>query len=330
MELTATTLGVHPLPDDARERLGSLKGHQKEDLISAEMPAAIERAYEDARETDIQIQNEADLDLLVEGQLRWDDMLAHPLEVANGVEPGGIVRYYDNNNFYRDPVITDSISGTGDIAEDTKTAAEQVDALAAVLPGPWTLTDLATNEYYTSRAELLAAIKELLVTEVNRFPEHEALIVPEPSLVTAPPDADHGERVSTAIDDLAAVTDAPVLVLPFYGVPDDATYAHLLDADVGVGFDLVSDHEGAVELAGEYGTTDSVGLGVVNGRHSAVEDVSTIRERVEWFRTNVPDVSVPEEAYLTPNTELFYLPTSRYREKIAALGAATTRQEVRA
>ncbi len=30
-------------------------------------------------------------------------MLAHPLTVHENVETGGIVRYYDNNNFYREP-----------------------------------------------------------------------------------------------------------------------------------------------------------------------------------------------------------------------------------
>jgi 5-methyltetrahydropteroyltriglutamate--homocysteine methyltransferase len=330
MDLQATTLGVFPLPDGARERLADLKGHQKGDLLTGEDPPVLDAAYDDARERVIADQHDANIDLIVEGQLRWDDMLAHPLTMAEGVDPGGIVRYYDNNNFYRDPVITGALGSSGDVARDLEVAREVTSNLQAVLPGPWTLTDLATDHYYGDDGALVAAIADLLADEVRAFPEHDRLVLPSPSLVTNPPENEHGNAVREAIDTVATASDAEVLVVPFYGVPDEATYAHLLDADVGIGYDLVSDHHGAVELVGEYGTTETVLLGVVDGQHSGVEDVETVRERAAWFRDQIPDVNEPEEALLAPNTELFYLPVERYRAKLATLGQATTRSEVKA
>jgi 5-methyltetrahydropteroyltriglutamate--homocysteine methyltransferase len=330
MELIATTLGVFPLPDAARERLAALKGHQKGDLVSGERPAALQPAYRDARETVIADQQEAELDLIVEGQLRWDDMLAHPLTVAQGVEPGGIVRYYDNNNFYRDPVITGELSPSGDIARDLEIAAQLTDDLQAVVTGPWTLSDLASDQFYEDEAQLLSAVAEFLAAEIESFPAHETLVLPEPSLVTDPPGTDRGAAAREALDTVAAGTEADVLVAPFYGVPDEATYAHLLDADVGVGYDLVTEHQEAVDLAGEYGTTDEVLLGVVDGQHTGVEDADTVRERARWFQQELPDVTEPDRVYVAPNTELFYLPVGRYREKLAALGQATQRPEVEA
>lgn len=328
MDLQATTLGVFPLPDGARERLADLKGHQKGDLLTGDDSPVIGTAYDEARETVIADQHDADLDFVVEGQLRWDDMLAHPLTMADGVEPGGIVRYFDNNNFYRDPVITDELGATGDVARDLEAARGVTSDLQAVLPDPWTLADLASDRHYSDQEALIGAIADLLAAEVRAFPDHERLVLPAPSLVTNPPGNEHGELVREAIDTVVSASDAPALVAPFYGVPDDATYAHLLDADVNVGYDLVSDHNGAVELAGEYGTTETVLLGVVNGQHSGVEDVETVRERATWFRDQVPDATEPERALLAPNSELFYLPVDRYKAKLSTLGRATTRSEV--
>lgn len=330
MDLSATTLGVFPLPDGARERLAALKGHQKGDLVTGERPRHLQPAYQDARETVIADQQDANLDLLVEGQLRWDDMLAHPLSVAQGVDPGGIRRYYDNNNFYRDPVITSALKASEDIARDLEAAADLTDELQAVITGPWTLSDLATDEFYDDEERLLSAIAEFLAEEIEAFPSHDTLVLPEPSLVTDPPGTERGAAVQEALDTVASATDAQVLVAPFYGVPDEPTYAHVLDADVGVGYDLVSDHTGAIELASEYGTTEEVILGVVDGQHTGVEDAETVRERATWFREELPDVTEPDHVYLAPNTELFYLPVQRYREKLAALGQATQRPEVEA
>ncbi|MFB6109088.1 MAG: 5-methyltetrahydropteroyltriglutamate--homocysteine methyltransferase, partial [Haloplanus sp.] len=104
-ELVATTPGLYPLPDWAKDELSDLKGHQKGDLIGGDESAEVVAAYDRARTEAVAAQVDAGLDRVVEGQLRWDDMLAHPLTVHDNVETGGIVRYYDNNNFYRDPQV---------------------------------------------------------------------------------------------------------------------------------------------------------------------------------------------------------------------------------
>src|SRR6056297_666275 len=101
-EYVATTPGLFPLPDWAKDDLSDLKGHQRGDLVSGDDPAPIREVYDEARSEVVDRQAEAGLDRIVEGQLRWDDMLAHPLAVHDAVETRGLVRYYDNNNFYRE------------------------------------------------------------------------------------------------------------------------------------------------------------------------------------------------------------------------------------
>jgi 5-methyltetrahydropteroyltriglutamate--homocysteine methyltransferase len=328
-ERVATTPGLYPQPDRAKEELTDLKGHQRADLIDGSEGEAIEEAYDRARATVVADQGDAGLDRVVEGQLRWDDLLAHPLTVSDAVETGGIVRYYDNNNFYRDPTIVDELRPTGDVARELEKAAALTETpLQAVLPGPYSLADLATDDHYGDDAELLAGVAEFLAGEVERFPAHETLFLLDPSLVTSPPADDTAERLAEAVDTVADATDADVVVHSYWGAHEEKTYAHLMDADVDAfGFDLLYDREDTLYNVTEYGTKSSVALGLVDGQNTRVEEPETVAERVDWFEERVPSQAF-DTVYLTSNTELFYLPVGPYREKLSTLAAAADGEEV--
>ena len=327
-ERVAATPGAYPLPDWAKETLSDLKGHQKGDLLSGDEDPAIVETYDDVRAELVEDQLDAGLDYVVEGQARWDDILAHPLTVHDNVETGGIVRYYDNNNFYRDPRVTGDLGFSGDVAGELEAATNVLskDApLAATLPGPYSLADLATDEYYGDDAEFQAAIAEFLAGEIDAFPDHETLFLMEPSLIENPPAAGEETRATAAIRTVADATDADVVVHTYWGALDEKLYAHLVDeagADA-LGLDLVAgERDATVYNVQEYGATESSGLGLVDGQNTLVEDGETVAERVTWFEGQVPAADF-DTTYLTPNTELFYLPSNKYREKLAALAAGT-------
>jgi 5-methyltetrahydropteroyltriglutamate--homocysteine methyltransferase len=327
-EIIATTPGLYPLPDWAKDDLPEQKGRQKDDLIDGTESEELSAIYREVREELIDRQVEAGLDRVAEGQGRWDDMLAHPLAVSESVETRGIVRYYNNNNFYREPVVTDALEPTGDVASEVTAATEYTDeSVQAVLPGPYSLADLATDEHYGDSADFLSAIAEFLAGEAEALPDVETLFLLEPSLVENAPEDGADERASEAIDTVASAVSADVVVYPYWGALEEKTYAHLLDADIdAVGFDLVSDHDANVYNAGEYGTTDDVALGIVDGQNTLVESPEELRERIDWFDDRTHGDF--DRVYATANTGLFYLPVNRFEEKLDALGALTT--EVRA
>ena len=318
-EVLATTPGLYPLPDRAKDELSDLKGHQKDDLITGEETGAIPGAYDRARSEVVDRQREAGLDRIVEGQLRWDDMLAHPLCVHDNVDTRGIVRYYDNNNFYREPVVEGELTPDGDIGAelDAESAVDQ-----AVLPGPYSLSELADDEFYGDDAAFLDAVATFLAGEAESFPEIETLFLLEPSLVTDAPGDGEDERASQAIDVVAGAVDAEVVVHTYWGAIPEKPYAHLMDADVdAIGFDFVSDHEENLYNIQEYGTTESVALGVVDGKNTLVETPAEITERIEWVRERVPAQAF-ETIYATPNAELFYLPVNKFEAKLESLADA--------
>jgi 5-methyltetrahydropteroyltriglutamate--homocysteine methyltransferase len=329
-EYVATSPGLFPLPDAAKSELKRLAGRGTGRGDGAE---AAERAYADARSILVGDQLDAGLDRVVEGAVRWEDMLAHPLSTHDNVETGGIVRYYDNNNFYRDPRVVGELTPSGDVPSDLAHAAELLDGddppLQATLPGPYSLADLATDEYYADDRTFLSAVASFLAGEVEAFPAHETLFLLDPSLVTTPPDDDIAAAVPAAIDTVAAATDADVVVFTYFGALAEKTYAYLMDADVdALGLDIVADdREQTVYNAVEYGVTDDVALGVADGRNTLVESAETLRERAEWFTEQVPATDFGR-VYLSTNTEPFYLPVNKHQAKLNAVGAAVDREPV--
>ena len=321
-DIVATTPGLFPLPDWAKDELSDLKGHQKSDLISGDEGGDVVDAYRRAREEVVTLQQDAGLDRIVEGQLRWDDMLAHPLAVHDNVETRGIVRYYDNNNFYREPVVQGDLTADGDVAAELDAASELVDGgLQAVFPGPYSLSDLATDEHYGDEASFLDAVAEFLAGEVEQFPDVETLFLLEPSLVENAPADGQDERASEAIDAVASATDAEVVAHTYWGAIEEKVYAHLMDADVdAIGFDLIADHDQNVYNVQEYGTKDDVALGVVDGQNTLVESPETIRDRIDWFEQQTN--STHDTVYATANTELFYLPVNKFEAKLESLANA--------
>jgi 5-methyltetrahydropteroyltriglutamate--homocysteine methyltransferase len=331
-ELVSTTPGLYPLPDWTKDELADLKGHQREDLVPTDDPEVVD-AYERGRTEVVERQQDAGLDRVVEGQLRWDDMLAHPLAVHDSVETRGIVRYFDNNNFYREPVVTGELTPSGDVAADLEAAAELVDGgLQAVLPGPYTLAELGTNDHYADDDADLEGVAEFLASEVDAFPEVETLFVLEPSLLESPPGDGEDERASEALDAVASAADADVVAHTYWesregeGGLDEKVYAHLLDADVeAVGFDFVNGHDETIYNINEYGCTDDVALGVVDGQNTLVETPGDIRERVDYVLDNTPGVDFAR-AYVTANTGLFYLPVGKFERKLDALATFDERE----
>jgi 5-methyltetrahydropteroyltriglutamate--homocysteine methyltransferase len=330
-EILSTTPGLYPLPDWAKDELRGLKGNQKEDLVSGTERDEIAQTYGTVREKLINQQETAGLDRVVEGQARWDDMLAHPLAVHDSVETRGIVRYYDNNNFYREPVVTGELTPDGDVAAELDAAADTETPLQAVLPGPYSLAQLATDEQYGDTAAFLDAVAAFLAGEAEQFPDVETLFLLEPSLVTDPPDTDdEHERVPAALDTVADALDTEVVVYPYWGALDERLYTHVMDADIdALGFDLVSAPDENVYNAQEYGTPANVALGVVDGQNTRVESAETVRERVEWFDGQTPQNDY-SRVYATTNTETFYLPVNRFEEKLDALATAAGLTEVEA
>ena len=69
-------------------------------------PEAVEEQVERDQAALVRAQEEAGLDLLADGMLRWQDLFRPLLEASEGLDPGALTRFLDTNTFYRAPSAT--------------------------------------------------------------------------------------------------------------------------------------------------------------------------------------------------------------------------------
>jgi len=275
-------------------------------------------------ESVVAAQRRAGIESVVDGQRGWTGGLAHPLLSATGVTPGAPRPGLPGTAGGPTPIVEAPLEAGPVLGTELAVLADLATAPVMVLPGPYTLATVADDRYYDDPAALLAAVAALLAAEVAAAPPMDTIVVHEPRLATRPPAEDLVARVPTALETVLAATAARSVVVPYGGVLTDRVHAHVLDADIDVlGYDLLADHDAAVDLVAEYGSTDAVALCVLDP--TSRTSTSTVADRVDWFRATVPDVVAFDAAILCPDRGLREVAPTRVETVLTALAAAATR-----
>jgi 5-methyltetrahydropteroyltriglutamate--homocysteine methyltransferase len=292
-------------------------------------------------ESTLRAQLDAGLDLVAAGSADPATLLAGPLADHPATRPGDAAPYPYADRSYRPPVLTDGLSPDGGTAAGVTAVTDATatlrdrgldprDRLQAVLPGPYTLAGLARDEHYGDRAGRLDAVAEFLAAEAAALPPVAAIALLEPRLVADPPGDGADARASAAVDAVAAAADAPVVVHCPGGALTAKVHAHLLDADLSaVGYDFTADHDASRSLVGEFGTADSVAVGVVDAHDPEVESADTVAERLAWVLDGLPPAMAFDAVYATPGDSLHRLSREAAAGKLRALaeGVAAWRDQ---
>ena len=125
-------------------RIGESTGHQtlRRTIAQWEKGEKTEtdlRAAED-RMTEIALaeQVEAGLDVVTDGQIRWYDPISHLAGKLDGIRITGLLRYFDTNFYFRQPVVEGKIARSKPLLVDDFRFARGKSArpVKAVLTGP--------------------------------------------------------------------------------------------------------------------------------------------------------------------------------------------------
>tara|TARA_B100001013_G_scaffold100446_1_gene56724 strand:+ start:7922 stop:8860 length:939 start_codon:yes stop_codon:yes gene_type:complete len=123
-----------------------------------------------------QINNKCDY--ISDPLIDWDDNLRPFTDNIKGIERGALSRYYENNTFYRQPVIIGNISSSGKILKNninfelfSKKSKVKIDVL-----DPFTLADLSKNNHYKSKIDLANGFGKILRKELTNIKNKVDLI----------------------------------------------------------------------------------------------------------------------------------------------------------
>jgi len=289
---------------------------------------------EDLREAEREVvkgvlreQQDAGIEVVTDGQVTWYDSQSHIARKLKNVEIGGLVRYFDTNTYYRQPVIRGAVEWKEPILVDEwKFAQANSKApVKAVLTGPVTLASLALDKHYGKRRGLATDLATALEEEVRGLVRAGAayIQIDEPILTSHPEDL---PLVTEGLDRIrAAKGSAHLTLFTFFGAVAKI-YKDLLQAPVdSLGLDLVQGAATWAALA-KIGSKKPLALGVVDARNTKKEDPGAVAKKVLELR----DAIDLKGSYLSPSNGLEFLPRDRAQEKLRILASAAKKIEVEA
>ena len=150
MAITTTVVGSYPKPPDegqpfvVRKTLHRLERGE----ATGHGPRQARRTSSCGRSS--REQEAAGIDIVTDGHARWDDILTPFARHIAGFEIGGLLRWFDNNVYYRRPICDGTLEWRGPSSVDAFRVRASVASqpVKAVIPGPVTFARLSVDEHY--------------------------------------------------------------------------------------------------------------------------------------------------------------------------------------
>jgi 5-methyltetrahydropteroyltriglutamate--homocysteine methyltransferase len=319
--MRTTVVGNYPKipnrPRPARLR-NAINKRDRGELTDEELT----RVYDEVTVEVIQEQIDAGIDIVTDGQVRWDDDQTYVMRGLKGVEIGSMERYLDTNTYYRQPEVTGAISWEKPIlaADWLFARGSSSKPVKAIVTGPLTIATLSMDKHYGSREKFVMALAEALRQEVQALVDAgaEHIQVNDPAIVIHKGDA---ALAANALTVMLEGCSAETGVYTWFGSASGVLPA-LLDTPVDViGLDFVSG-PGNWEAV-RSGFTKKLGFGIVDGRNTRLETPEQIADAVK----RITDIVPPERLYVNPSCGLEYVPRETAFEKLKNMVEGARRAE---
>lgn len=311
--MKTTVIGAFPKVSDEPSGQQLRTGLHKHDRGEID-DKALDQVYEATTRAAIAELEQAGIDVLNDGQIRWDDLFSPFARAWKGVTRGPLERYYDNNTYFRQPIVDGPISsdGTTVLGDFTLARSATQCLLKAAVCGPLTFATLAIDEHYRSLEKLTLAVADALAAEVKALGKAGAVLVDveDPAVVVHP---QHIELAREAYRRIAAA-GVPI-ALHTYFFPADRVLESLASFPVAqVGLDVRSRDTTALRRLDAI-KERTVVLGVVDARNTRLETEHEIASLIEEALRLVP----ADRLWVAPTTGLEYLPHDVAAKKLAVL-----------
>jgi 5-methyltetrahydropteroyltriglutamate--homocysteine methyltransferase len=279
--------------------------------------AELEEVYKATILRVIKEQEDAGIDIITDGQIRWDDLLTPFAKNIEGCEINGLLRFFDNNFYYRKPVIKSKLAfrdystlGDYQFARDNSKKS-----LKMVLPGGLTWAKLSLDQHYQSLGNLIIDFSQILQKEAERLDQEGAkyIQIDEPSLCFFP------KEVNLIKESLKIITSGlkakTILFLYFGSIKNLVPALFELPVDI-IGIDLVSKPEN-ISLLLESDISKELILGCLDARNTKMEEEREILKLIEKVSSKI----TPEKIYISPSSGLEFLPHENALKKLRLLSS---------
>lgn len=281
-------------------------------------PRELYQTYRDVTGQVLGLAEEARLDMTTDGQIRWNDLFDPVVRDIDNVHSAGLLRLFDNNFYYRHPVITGRLQYQGGVLRAWAAEAASVSRvpMKVAIPGPFTTLALSENRSYADEEALLTDLVEVLRLEAESLVGAgiEEIQWDEPALA-AKGRAFSPERVYAVLNRLLSDQVLPQSVALYWG--EATPWIEVLQGlpIERLYLDAVTD-PGVVEYLTARTVSVPVGVGLLDARNVRAENpdqlAATIRPIVERQGTG--------RVWVHPSSGLELLPPDRAADKVRLLG----------
>jgi 5-methyltetrahydropteroyltriglutamate--homocysteine methyltransferase len=261
-------------------------------------------------------QESAGIGIVTDGQAGWPDLLRPFAETMAGFEIGGLLRWFDNNVYYRRPVCVEPVEWRGPSSVSTFRYAQSVAShpVKAVLPGPLTFARLSVDEYYGDHERFVLALAGVLAQEAFELDAAGArhIQIDEPALLQAPEDLALAQRALRVV--VSEVSSAEVTLATYFGGATELGPGIFdLSAQV-IGFDLVSGPDN-IAVIKQAPPGSKVQAGILDARNTKLESFEELLTVIDQLVAAVGEANLR----LSPSAGLEFLPREKARAKLVRL-----------
>ena len=301
--------------------MGAMTKWQRKELTDTQL----EETCRDVTKAVIQEQEQAGLGLLTDGQIRWEDLVTPVAKRLEGFEINGLTRWFNNNVYYRRPILRNAPVRIGPILVDEYRFAKSCTRkpIKAVLPGPYTFALVSEDQYYKKLRPFVMKLAEIVNEEARALADAGAPLVQfdEPAIGFGLPAGKAGKTdIKLAIEALNVATrgvKAKTAVYTYFGALD-GTLPSLMRANVDIiGVDVVSEPKTLGALK-KVKITKELALGCMDARNTKLESVKELHAIFKIVKPLVPS----DRLYLNPNCGLEFLPHTQALAKVQRLAEA--------
>ncbi|MBI2885434.1 MAG: hypothetical protein HYY15_04620 [Candidatus Omnitrophica bacterium] len=318
--MLSTMVGSFPKVAETRYGkglIGAINRWQRKESSDAEL----EQTCQTITRAVIQEQEEAGLDLLTDGQIRWEDLVTPLARKLDGFEIEGLTRYFDNNVYYRRPILQKAPVRKQPIFLSDYLFARSCTSkpVKAVLPGPYTVVKLTEDRYYKRELPFLRSIAEILNEEARTLAKAGAIFIQfdEPALGFGTPPL---KQVVEAINIATEGVNVKTGLMTYFGTLNGQLQA-LQKAHVDqIGVDVVSDPK-AIGSVRRTKWTKELSLGCLDARNTKLESVTELHALFDVVTKVIP----VDRLSVHPSCGLEFLPYEQARQKLNRLTEAVRR-----
>lgn len=320
--LLTTVVGSYPKPKWL---------HRARDLVEGEIQGAefddddFAEAKDDAARLITDEHHRSGLDVVVDGEMRRNEMVEYFAARIDGYEFNGPVKVWGHNYFDKPSVVDEVVYDEPWLVEEYEFTSEIATRPVKVpITGPYTLATWSFNEVYDDDESLAFALADLVNREINGLVEAGAryIQIDEPAL--AQREDDH-RIVGECLERIASgVPDHVRLGLHVCYGDYSRIYPEILEFPVDE-FDVELANGGyeQLDVFTDPPYTKDFALGVVDVHDATVEPVAEIKDRIVKGLEVVP----PDRLTISPDCGMKLLPRAVAYRKMENMVTAARQVE---